>query len=348
VLICPDGALGRVPFAALPGSKPGSYLIEEVALATVPVPSALPALLAPLPGEGRLKPSLLVVGDVDHDSGAAAPAADGERYAPRGALKGWANLPATRAEAAAVKVLFDQHFHEGTVTDLRRGEARKGAVRAALGRHRHVHLATHGYFAPPELVSALDANAGRGRDGLFGQDGLSGWHPLLLSGIALAGANREPRPGEEDGILSALEVSELDLSKVELAVLSACQTGLGQETQGQGLLGLQRAFQAAGARCTVTSLWSVHDAATSVLMERFYQGLWSEKPLSKLAALRQAQLFVLRHPEAVERRQRELMRQLPGAALRGLGRKVTRTGATTQERSHPLYWGAFVLAGDWR
>jgi CHAT domain-containing protein len=115
------------------------------------------------------------------------------------------------------------------------------------------------------------------------------------------------------------------------------------------VLGLQRAFHAAGARATVCSLWNVHDAATSVLMEQFYQRLWGEKKVSKLEALRQAQLFVLRHPEAVERRQGELAKQLPGAALRGLGKKVELAGAKAGKAgSHPLYWAAFVLSGDWR
>src|SRR5262249_45158860 len=150
-----------------------------------------------------------------------------ERGAARGALKGWPRLPATQAEAAAVKDLFGQLFKKGTVTDLRQAEARKKAVREAMVKHRFVHLATHGFFAPPELKSALDDGGGGDPAGLFGREGLSGWHPLLLSGVVLAGGNREAKPGEEDGILSALEVSEMDLSRCELAVLSACETGLG-------------------------------------------------------------------------------------------------------------------------
>ena len=80
-----------------------------------------------------------------------------------------------------------------------------------------------------------------------------GFHPGLLSGLALAGANRPPEPGQDDGILTALEVAELDLSGVEMVTLSACQTGLGQSAGGEGLLGLQRAFQVAGAHAVVAS-----------------------------------------------------------------------------------------------
>src|SRR5207249_10438972 len=109
-----------------------------------------------------------------------------------------------------------------------------------------------------------------------------GHHPGLLSGLVLAGANKPAADGD-DGVLTALEVAELDLSKVELAVLSACETGLGEVAGGEGVLGLQRAFQVAGARSTVTSLWQVDDDATRQLMERFYAGLWDRKqPLGKL------------------------------------------------------------------
>src|SRR5262249_49126479 len=136
-------------------------------------------------------------------------------------------------------------------------------------------------------------------------------NPLLRSGLVLAGVNHS----RDDGFLSAEEVADLDLRGCDLTVLSACETGLGQVAGGEGVLGLQRAFQAAGARTLVTSLWKVHDAATSVLMEEFYTNLWHKK-LPKLEALRQAQLTVLRHPERVRQRQRELQ-----AVLAKLGRR---------------------------
>src|SRR5262249_50869948 len=125
------------------------------------------------------------------------------------------------------------------------------------------------------------ASPGQSSDASRGQ--ISGNHPGLLSGIALAGANLPPRPGEDDGIMTALEVSSLDLQNVELAVLSACETGLGQTAGGEGTLGLQRAFQVAGARTTITSLWSVDDAATQTLMVEFYKRLWDkDHPVGKL------------------------------------------------------------------
>src|SRR5205814_7954974 len=102
-----------------------------------------------------------------------------------------------------------------------------------------------------------------------------------------------PEPGQSDGILTALEVAEFDLTKVELAVLSACETGLGKVAAGEGILGLQRAFQVAGAKSVVASLWSVDDEATRKLMERFYENHWQKK-MPRQEALRQAQLAMLR------------------------------------------------------
>lgn len=137
-----------------------------------------------------------------------------------------------------------------------------------------------------------------------------GHNPLLLAGIALAGANDREKG---DGILTALEVTALDLRGTDLVVLSACDTGLGTPARGQELLGLRWAFAYAGARNLVTSLWSVPDAETATLMTHFYTALW-EKGLSAPAALRAAQLEMLR-------------------AARAKGDSV------------PHAWGAFVASG---
>ena len=326
VLLSPDGALAKLPFAALPGEKEGAYLLEEAALAVVPVPQLLPELLAVVPKGNRLKPSLLVVGDVNFDSAEFVAAGADDRSATRSGLKGWAKLPATADEASAVKDSFSRLFKGGGVTDLREEEARKSAVRRALQKSRYAHLATHGFFAPEELKSALATRSGDEK--LFGQGGVSGWHPLLLSGIVLSGANREAKPGEEDGILTALEVSEMDLSHLELAVLSACETGLGQEASGEGLLGLQR-LSGGRQRSVVASLWKVDDRATQALMAEFYRVAWDRKTVvSRVEALRQAQLAMLREGDK-----------------RGM---VRRDKDDKSKRVPPYYWAAFVLSGDWR
>src|SRR5206468_4314748 len=160
-------------------------------------------------------------------------------------------------------------------------EATENAVRTEAPKHRWLHIATHGFFAPKQLKSALGPpdkdERGGDSSGLFEREGVAGFHPGLLSGIVLAGANQPIEPGKDDGILTALEVAELDLGQVELVVLSACETGLGQTAGGEGVLGLQRAFQVAGAKTVIASLWAVPDNATRELMERFYAGLLDKK-----------------------------------------------------------------------
>ena len=138
-----------------------------------------------------------------------------------------------------------------------------------------------------------------------------------------------------DGVLTALEVASLDLSRVDLAVLSACETGLGKVAGGEGILGLQRAFQVAGARATVTSLWEIPDRATQLLMRRFYDNLWV-RGLGKLEALREAQILLLREGARSD------------GALRGLDLPERTAGKDETGRPAPYFWAAFVLSGDWR
>jgi CHAT domain-containing protein len=161
-------------------------------------------------------------------------------------------------------------------------------------------------------------------------------NPGLLSGLAMAGANDALEPGQDDGILTALEVASLDLSHVEMAVLSACETGLGKVAGGEGLLGLQRSFQVSGVQTTVASLWKIPDQETSQLMTDFYNNLWQKK-MTKLEALRQAQIKMLR--EGVTGKD----------GNRALGSKVKlSTKGQNYDRTPPYYWAAFVLSGDWR
>ncbi len=141
----------------------------------------------------------------------------------------------------------------------------------------------------------------------------------------------------------------MPLRGTEMVVLSACETGLGQGYYGQGVMGLQRAFQGAGASAVIASLWKVNDAATTVLMEQFYTNLWSKK-MSKLEALRQAQLTVLNNPGLVRARQAELAKprgidEKPDKLPDGGQIAAPNAGAT---RSDPAFWAAFVLSGDVR
>ena len=139
--------------------------------------------------------------------------------------------------------------------------------------------------------------------------------------------------------MTALEVASLDLQNVDLVTLSACETGLGQSTGGEGMLGLQRAFQVAGAKTTISSLWSVDDAATQTMMIEFYSQLWDkEHSLGKLEALRQAQLEMLHHYDP---RAKKLVD-------RGRGLELDEAPMETNGRLSPKYWAAFELSGGWR
>ena len=129
--------------------------------------------------------------------------------------------------------------------------------------------------------------------------------------------------------------------------------------RSQGVLGLQRALHAAGVRTAVTSLWSVQDAATAELMDEFYSRLWGKQKLSRIEALRQAQIAILKDPERVRKRSAAAVadaekRGVSGEALRGIkGRHATDLpdgGRKDKKpaRSPEAWWAAFVLSGDWR
>ncbi|MDX1946408.1 MAG: CHAT domain-containing tetratricopeptide repeat protein [Pirellulaceae bacterium] len=330
VLVSPDGPLGRLPLGALPGKTPGTYLLEELTIAIIPVPQQLPGVLGRPKVEARPdSPSLLLIGDVDYGGQPGAEQGGTERATipTAGGLR-WqfGPLAGSFAEIAAIERRFRRQFRGGDVLTLDRELATEAAFRDEAGTHRWLHIATHGFFAPPRLKSALEAGSADPSRG-SSDGGLAGYHPGLLSGLALAGANSPAREGQDDGILTALEVAALDLAGIDLAVLSACETGLGEVAGGEGVLGLQRAFQVAGAKTTITSLWKVPDLATSQLMQRFYDNLW-EKKLSKVEALREAQLWMLRE---------------------GVTRGLIEVPAGEQKKTlPPFFWGAFVLGGDWR
>lgn len=343
VLISPDGATARLPFAALPGKKPGTYLIEDVALAVIPVPQDLPELLRAQRSPSDA-PSLLLVGDVDFGA-VQDPAAAGEEHAlATGVLPAmhFGALPGTSHEIKTIAAALRKAHRDTPLDVLRQADATEEQFTKLAPAHRFVHLATHGYFAPPEVKSALDtSDDARGARSAFGAiasaDQLVGLNPGLLSGIALAGANRRDRGADgagEDGLLTALEASGLDLRANDLVTLSACETGLGKVAGGEGVLGLQRAFQIAGSRTTVTSLWSVDDDATQTLMSCFYENLWTRN-MGTLESLREAQLAMLR-------RYNPSLKKL--AAANDGGNRSSEAGRALP----PYYWAAFVLSGDWR
>ncbi|NJO02253.1 MAG: CHAT domain-containing protein [Bacteroidia bacterium] len=138
-------------------------------------------------------------------------------------------------------------------------------------------------------------------------------NPMILSGLILSGvsnfANNSVENQIEDGVLTAYEAAVLNLDQTDLVVLSACQTGEGEVVYGEGVYGLQRGFQTAGARSILMSLWNVSDEATQTLMTLFYEN-WIGKKQSKRKAFINAQ--------------QKLRRQYPS----------------------PFFWGAFVMVGE--
>ena len=289
VVLAPDGVLCQFPFAALPGDKAGSYLIEEVAVAQVASAQQLFDLLQPAEKPKVATRGLLDLGGVDYGVG--------KTYDP---------LPGTLAEVERCRSLFRRAFPTEPTTSLTGKAATVQAVQQALHekRPRFLHLATHGYFEPPQRVERLLKGLAASKDGLTlwrDQTTTLAALPGLRCGLALAGANQPPPADDATGlrgVLTGEDVAGLDLRGCELAVLSACQTGLGDVKQSQGVLGLQRSFHAAGVRTLLSSLWSVNDAATIELMEEFYSRLWGKEKISRLEALRQAQLALLRTPSA--------------------------------------------------
>jgi CHAT domain-containing protein len=337
ILLLPDGPLCRFPLGALPGSKPDTYLIEERTLVVIPLPRLLRQLAASATTDRSptVAESLLLVGDVEYGGSPGRADILASRSAPRSqSLHSFRKLEHSAAEIASIRDSFEQRFDHGSVRFLRKEKATESAFREQAPKFRWLHLATHGFYDPPELRELRSAQLahekGDLRHGLFERGGIAGYNLGLLSGLALAGANRQTvNPGEDDGILTALEVSALDLSGVEMAVLSACETGLGSTVGGEGLLGLQRAFQMAGAQTVMAGLWRVPDRDTMLLMQRFYQNVW-EKKLPKAQALREAQIWLLRD----------------GKPPRGLD--IPDEKANPSKRLLPKYWAAFVISGDWR
>ena len=303
LMILPDGPLHHLPFAALadPGAGTQRYLVEArplfvAASATVfaELVKDRPARPAGSRARGRRSGEpvdLVAFGDPVYSD---AEGASGERSPARSFLGRGSRLealPGTRREVEALRTLFPDSSRIYLGADATEERAKSLDHSTSM-----LHFACHGIL-----------------DERF----------PLESALALS----IPRPkggSRENGLLQAWEVFEEVRIDADLVTLSACSSGLGKELAGEGLLGLTRAFQHAGARTVLTSLWAVSDGRTAELMKRFYRGL--QRGLSKDEALRRAQMDLIRAPI-----------------------EVVEAGQTrTLDSSHPFYWAAFELVGDWR
>ncbi|MFO0934235.1 MAG: CHAT domain-containing tetratricopeptide repeat protein [Planctomycetota bacterium] len=289
VALCLDAALASVPFAALPGSEPNTYLGDELELSHV----SHPFDLVPRAGE-RHGTGALVVGGVDYDRAdpgstkAPLPERPAELAsldrAPRGGT--FVRIPATRVEAEGLR----ERFGAASTTLLLGADGTEGRLREGVKGKRFVHVATHGFVRTDLRAGLYDRKIKEAFLSADAERQLSVGHdPMLLSGLAMAGANPRDGAGGDDGILTALEASYLDLDGVDLVTLSACETARGTPESGEGVLGLVAAFQMAGARSVLASLWKVDDAATQRLMDDLYRRMLREEaPRSPAEALREA------------------------------------------------------------
>lgn len=314
VLISPDSFLCELPFGIL-RNPDGQYLLEKHRFVYLSDATVLAKKQrATVHDEGPV----FAVGGVNYFRRDNVGEVATNPVSTRSNIgSSWSSLSATRQELATLRDLHDFILEwDAPLTILEGKSATEEAVRAQMPGNRFVHIATHGYFEPDHLPSLrLNLDAPAGANALDAQVEAVGMLPGLLSGLVLAGVNGEPDPNRDDGFLSAEEIHHMDLSSCALVVLSACETALGSERAGEGLMSLRRAFEVAGAEAVISSLWKVDDLATAELMKDFYMNLWA-KGMSRAEALHQAKLTIL---------QRNRLEN-GGDAL-------------------PNTWGAFVLSG---
>jgi CHAT domain-containing protein len=289
LLISPDGALNLVPFEALVDEQ-DRYLIERHAISYLT--SGRDLLRMQVARASRSSAAIFadpIFGE-PAPSRAASPVpvrttATARRSVTTGPERSsvyFAPLAATAEEALAIKGLFPD-------ATLFTGERARKAFLQRVQAPRILHIASHGFFLEDGPAAAEN--------------------PLLRSGLALAGANLTHET--EDGILTALEASALDLWGTHLVTLSACDTGIGEVRNGEGVYGLRRAFVLAGTETLVMSLWPVSDAIARETMVAYYTGL--RAGLGRGDALRQSKIAMLKRPA----------------------------------RQHPFYWASFIQSGEW-
>lgn len=310
LFLAPDGDLSRLPFEVLPTGD-DRYLIDDYRISYISVGRDVLRFKA----TSVVKPnSPLVIADPDFDlvsDGTPTLTEDtaqwGRRSRDSSALH-FGRLPGTRIEGEKVaSMLGVQPLLEGNVLETWIKACRSPQI---------LHIATHGFFLPDQKGEHNKDKLGLATINVndkMGRLSYSLENPLLRSGLALAGANTwlrgKPLPFDaEDGILTAEDVSGMDLLGTKMVVLSACETGLGEVQVGEGIFGLRRTFVLAGAMTLVMSLWKVPDEQTQELMVDFYRYILSGHPSAE--ALCKAQL------------------------------------AMKEKYPNPYYWGAFICQGN--
>jgi CHAT domain-containing protein len=261
VLVAPDGFVYGVPFAALPGEKAGTYMIEDYSVEVVRSASHVMEKFRKV----KTGPALFV-GGLDHGKGTRASA-----------------LPGSGRELDAIAALYRKLQPDKKAT-VAKSISRKALAEklTGVGRPAMVHLAVPAFFGtpPPPVKGAV----GRAR-------------MALAIGLCLTNANTDANKG----MITAAEIAGLDMAGCELVVLTGSGTGRAVYARGEGGLGLSLAFGVAGARSVVGAAWQPGEAATSALMREFYSRVWGKEPMQPWEALREAQLAVLRNPKLVSK-----------------------------------------------
>jgi CHAT domain-containing protein/Tfp pilus assembly protein PilF len=337
LLIAPDGMLNLIPFAALV-DRQGRYLVERYSISYLT--SGRDLLRSPVLRQDNQ--DTVIVADPDYGVEDAVAARSRDVGPPPASFGAWRITPpgfvatsrdvgpasglpqsassnftqariyfpplkGTAGEARALKTILPQ------ATVFTRGQATEAALKE-LHSPGILHVATHGFFLRDQeirLVGARDLILDTVQSVALSNQPIE--NPLLRSGLALAGVNlRLGRADQgDDGVLTALEAAGLDLWGTKLVVLSACDTGVGEVKNGEGVFGLRRALSLAGSETQVMSLWPVSDLGARDLMTEYYKGL--RRGEGRGDGLRRVQLEM----------------------LKGKGRR------------HPFYWASFIQSGEW-
>lgn len=331
LFISPDGGLNLISFAGLMTAD-SRYLIERHPIQYL---SAGRDLLR-LQERDSSGTGVAAFGDPDFNASIAARSGEGPDLASNVSNRPYPSAPSNVRSGCSwlngmqVEPLHGTRAEVQSIVRYCSGEKEPPSVffgpRATEEHFKHdcpgkriIHIATHGYY----LQGECEPGGAAGRRSLSIDRTFPEENPLLESGFFLAGANLHgtgaDETGAEDGIVTALEVSAMDLKGADLVVLSACETGLGKVEHGEGMYGLTRAFQIAGARTVVSTLWKVPDEETVKFMRSLYAGMLPG-PKS------------LTYPELMQQVALERIKEL---RLRG-------------RPTHPFSWGAFVAMGDWK
>ncbi|CAA7617208.1 TPR repeat [Candidatus Terasakiella magnetica] len=305
VYVIPDGNLNILPISALVESN-RKYLIERIDLNVLTssrdlLPSNIPAAKGGyLINAGPDYNTEEVVGKATLEKARSRSAGSDVQSAVRGmsGMRGLKFDPLPGAEKEGQLILKTVEGQGKPTSIYSKANAQEKVLRDMAQPPEVLHIATHGFFlkADDTLRKRL-LKLQRSSDFQFPPPGDN---PLLRAGLAFAGINSNAQvlgdiDTDNDGVLTALEVLGLDLTGTRLAILSACETGLGEVHEGEGVYGLRRAFQEAGAQSVVSSLWEVSDAGTQTLMAALYKRLLAGK--TPHDALREAQLEMLRNSQ---------------------------------------------------